>query len=280
MNATKTGRPPKTREKDTGDKLRCALQLLGMSWGKNPDTPNHVLKSDRWALCSLPRSVNTITEDIRQGIPSDRIAKYAKFFNIEPDILTDQAILPYSSQFKGAILNCNDAFDIINLACSFPFGPPFYRQILVFNTEEYVYRLFRLLHGVYSGCFKRSDSDVIHNTTLSIHTLEKNVIRFTRFFSISGIDVTFDGIIYRWQSNLHIIYHSHDMFILGHLMTADPLQHLVIANRNPFYIKLYGVSDSIVPGYGPIHISRAMRKNSPWPRTRPWTWPGTRPWTG
>lgn len=240
-----TGRPKKTRVPGSGDKLRRGFEVLGRTWGKNKTAASHVFQDERWSRCGLPKSINTVQEDIRRGIPLDRLAGYAAFLNITSDMLRDATVSSHAAQFNEAIFAAREAAASPDLQLWKYYAEPFRSHFQEFNNSMYVQSLFRILHGVYHMETFFPPAREIHQADVFVHTAERHALRAECRQPFQGEDIRYDMLIYRWGSNLHIAYHSQDMRMLGRLMTEDPLRHYALAHRRPFYLDLVGVGDAL-----------------------------------
>lgn len=239
--------------------------MLGLSWGKNLTADNHVVRSQRWSRCRLPRSVNTIAEDMKLDLPADRVASYAAFLNIPIDILQDTEITAGSDAFTQAMFRAREVTEALNLPLFAAFSPAFCKQFYHHNHPEYVAALYQQLRGVYSLSVFLPPSPEIYNGCVMIHINDGNLLRAAAYMIMQETEVEFEVIIYRWGNNLHVSYYSTDMFIFGRLLTVDPLRHFAISHRKPFSLNLNGVSDTVAgpQTYGFIFARAEQLEQSP-----------------
>uniref|UniRef100_I2Q3P8 Uncharacterized protein n=1 Tax=Desulfovibrio sp. U5L TaxID=596152 RepID=I2Q3P8_9BACT len=240
------GRPRKTRIPGSGDKLRRALEILGLSWGKRHAAARHVLRDGRWAECGLPKSVNTIAEDIRLGLPLGRLAGYAAFLNIPIGLLQDEAVPAHSAPFAQAVFAAREEAAALNLPFVKSFDKSFCRHLYACNPQTYINALFGLLRGVYALRAVFPPSREIHNGCALVHAAEDHCLRAEAFMPFRHTDIRFEATIFRWGGNLHLSYYSRDLYTFGRLLTEDPLRHFAVANRRPFHLALAGVADSLI----------------------------------
>lgn len=219
--------------------------MLGLSWGKNLTAENHVLRSPRWIRCRLPRSVNTIAEDMKLDLPADRLTSYAAFLNIPVDMLQDAAVTAGSDVFGKALSKAREMTEAINLPLFSAFSQDFCKQYYHNNHQEYITPLFKQLYGLYSLHVYLPPYQEIHNGCAIVHLNQDNVLSARAFLCMMETDIQFDAIIFRWSNNIHISYYSTDMFIFGRLLAEDPSRQFAISRRKPFSLSLCGVSDTI-----------------------------------
>jgi len=239
------GRPKKTRVPGSGDKLRRGFEVLGRTWGKNKTAANHVFQDERWSQCGLPKSINTVQEDIRLGIPLDRLAGYAAFLDISIDMLHDAAVSSHAPRFDEALFAAREVLASPDLPIFKYYAKQFRAHFQEFNNSMYVQSLFEVLRGVYHMETVFPPAREIHQSDILVHTAERYALRAECRLPFQGGDIRYDVVIYRWGSNLHISYHSRDMRMLGRLMAEDPLRHYALAHRRPFYLDLVGVGDAL-----------------------------------
>jgi hypothetical protein len=221
------------------------LEILGLSWGKNRDTPNHVLRCQRWWQCRLPRSVNTIADDIKLDVPIDRLAGYAAFLQIPIEILQDEGLTETSEPYTTAIYRAREVTDALNLPLFAAFNNIFCKQFYINNPQSYIDSLFELVRGIYTVYAIPSASGTIARGCLMVHGCQNHLLRASAFMVLQDTEIHYDVIIYRWGNNLHVSYYSQDMFIFGRLLAVDPLRHFAISQRRPFALNLAGVADAI-----------------------------------
>jgi hypothetical protein len=221
------------------------LETLGLSWGKNLTAENHVLRCQRWSRCRLPRSVNTIAEDMRLDVPADRLPSYAVFLNIPIHILQDATVTAGSDAFTQAVVQARVKAEAMNLPLFTAFSPAFCKQFYHNNHPDYSAALFEQIRGLYSLKVFLPPSPEVYNSCVIVHSNQGNLLRALAFMVMHDIEVQFESIIYRWGNNLHISYYSMDMFIFGRLIAVDPLRYFTISHRKPFSLNLSGVSDAI-----------------------------------
>ncbi len=239
------GRPKKVRLPGSGAKLHTALQLSGLCWGKNGVQPNHVCHNSRWKECNLPRSTNTILEDIHTGIPVDRLNDYASFFNVSPRLFSEVGMEEYSSEFSCEILK-NKYIIHSSITEHNNIVDPIYHYAVASNNEiSYINRLFNCLNGVYDIYIKQLQYDYVQRCIIFIDTMEKSCLRFNGKMWYDSIGLTLTGAILRWSTFLHITYYTADCHVLGYMLTPDPLQSLLIEGRDPLCLDLFGLAGSL-----------------------------------
>jgi hypothetical protein len=245
------GRPKKVRLPGSGGKLYAALQLAGLCWGKNGVQANHVCHNSRWQECNLPRSTNTILEDIHAGIPVDRLNDYASFFNVSPRLFSDIDVPEFSSEFSCEILK-NKYIMHSSSAVHVHISDPIYHYAVASNNEmSYINRLFNRLNGVFDIFIKQYQYEYIQRCVIFVNSLEKSSLQFFGKMWYDGIDLTLTGAIFRWSSFLHITYYTADCHVLGYMLTPDPLQSLLIEGRDPLCLDLFGLAGSLTSPFVP-----------------------------
>lgn len=239
------GRPKKVRLPGSGAKLHAALQLAGLSWGKNSVQANHVCHNCRWQECNLPRSTNTILEDIHAGIPVDRLNDYASFFNVSPRLFSEIDIVEFSSEFSCEILK-NKYIVHSSIVENFHISDPIYHYAVSSNNDpSYVNRLYGKLNGVFDLYVKQAQHEYVQRCVIYVDTMEKACLRFSGKMWYDSIALTLTGAILRWSSFLHISYYTADCHVLGYMLTPDPLQTLLIEGRDPLCLDLFGLAGSL-----------------------------------
>ncbi|WP_300159086.1 hypothetical protein [Solidesulfovibrio sp.] len=239
------GRPKKTRIAGSGDKLRRGLELLGRTWGKTTQAESHVFQDGRWARCGLPKSVNTVAEDMRCGIPSDRLAGYAAYLGIPIELLADEALGSNDETLVAALFAAREELDAPQHPIWTMFGAAFHRQYFADNTEVYLASLFRVLAGVYSLSCVFLPNEEAHCGCCLVSGIEGHALAAKGVLFHGNEELPFVAGIFRWGSNLHVAYHFRDARMLGRMMAEDPLRHFALAHRKPFRLDCMGVGDAL-----------------------------------
>jgi hypothetical protein len=255
-----TGRPPKERNPRAGDKLRRGLELLGKSYGKNVEAENHVLRWVRWTESGLPKSTVTIGEDMRRGVPADRLAGYAKCLGLPVALFADPNISVDHPEFVRLVGEAKESLVQLSLPVRFGFSREFHLKLLEYNRPDYIAQLYGLLRGVYRISYKTTDLDHIGKCVFFIHARQDNILKAKGLFVFHGLDMPVFCTIYRWHNNIHFIYHSGDMLELGQWITIDPLRHQLVSRRLPFVLRGRGVTDNGLAYNTPISFSCVMEK--------------------
>ena len=242
------GRPKKVRLPASGPKLHAALQLSGLSWGKNTAQANHVCHNSRWQQYGLPRSTNTILEDIHGGIPADRLNAYAIFFNISPQLLSESGIAEFSPEFSCEILKNKYIIQSNFTSLDHTTDPIYHYALASDNEPSYTNRLFNRLQGVFDFQLKMAGRDELLAGVFLINSIEKTNLHFLGLTYYDSIELRFQGFLHRWNAFLHITYYSADCHILGHVMTPDPLRSLLIEARDPLCLALHGLAGGVAAG--------------------------------
>lgn len=238
MSRASAGRPTYERNEVAGRNLRTALKLLGKTWRKNLDSPNHVLNWSTWTDCGLPSSANTIDCDMRQGVPDKRIATYALCLGLTPEEL------------------CSAKADMPKLLHS-PSGrsqeqPVFMPSAYVdrhstnwleYNRPTYIRRMFELMGGVYRMYYVIQDVDAVYRCPLWIYGAEAHRMLLRGMFIMFGKENRFEANIFRWHNNLHTHFLCENGLELGYAMTVDPLRHNIVRQRSPFWLHGTGMTD-------------------------------------
>jgi hypothetical protein len=238
------GRPKTVRIGGTGEKLYMALKLNGMSWGTRVG-PNHVTANPRWAQCGLPRSINTVIEDIRSGIPIHRLDRYAGFFHVPADLFADGGIGPYSADFSCEILKNKNRPSTTGVmdTCFLDFQAR--KHVQEHNGLAANYPLYQLLFGVYRIYYKRDGSDIVYQGVARTEMQTEFGIGIAAAIVIDGIPVELSGAMFRWNNFIHIQYHSEDYQVLGYLLGPNPMDSVLLRRRSPFYLKFCGLAGNL-----------------------------------
>jgi len=236
------GRPIKKRYFFSGEKLLYALKLNGLTWGTNTQVGTHVLNNTRWSQHCLPRSANTLIEDIKHGIPQDRILNYAKFFCIDPKYFIDDSISPDSKEFENEIIQQRY---LMETEIQFPilsvdnrFSKAFYEQ----NHRLKDSKLYDLLEGVYIIYFQEVKSKTISKCVTHMQALNELFLSAKSYASYYNIDTFIYSIIFKWSTFLHINYYSHNCSIIGYMIAHDPTCLVSSLYKKPLTIDLYGIA--------------------------------------
>lgn len=244
------GRPKTVRIGGTGEKLYMALKLTGLSWGTRVG-PNHIAANPRWRQCGLPRSINTVIEDIRSGIPIQRLERYASFFRVAPELFANETVGPYSTDFSCEILknkNRQPTFDALEASA---LDVQARKHIQERNGVAANYSLYQLLFGVYKLFYKRRTANVLYQGVARTETQTDCGIGIAGILVVEGIPVDISGILFRWNNFIHIQYHSGDYQILGYMIGPDPMDSVLARRRQPFFMKLQGLAGSLEPTTAP-----------------------------
>ncbi len=256
------GRPRSVRLKGTGDKLYMALKLLGLSWSTRVEAER--LTSDgQWRQCRLPRSVNTVLEDIRCGMAAERLERYAQFFKVPAALFLDEAIGAYAPEFSCQILKSrHDARVVSPFDCGR--GVTNLELLNRQNDEVNLNDLLGLLGGCYDLVVRTAPSD---NWLLGVTVIGEpadGALQTVGVLAVPDAPVDFHGRVFRWHNYLHVHYASTDNQLIGYMMTPDPLQSVLVRHRRPFFMKLNALSGNLVPSAQPdISIVYALRRTEP-----------------
>jgi hypothetical protein len=239
------GRPKNIRIVSAGEKLYLALKLSGLSWGAKVGS-NHISRSRRWAECGLPKSVNTVLDDIRSGVPLERIDRYAAFFHASAELFLDESIHAESPDFSGQILK-----SLYRYRCSNPLAPRFTDASLLelFTTQNGEQELFELqetVTGLYRLYFLESGASGIRLGAAIIGEQCDFGLFTSGCLSHDGVRLDFEGRLFCWKNFLHVRYCSIDFSLLGYMMTPDPRQTILIKNRSPFYMIFHTLSGDLM----------------------------------
>jgi hypothetical protein len=250
------------RLEGTGDKLYMALKLLGLSWSTRVEAEQ--LTSDgHWRQCRLPRSVNTVLEDIRCGMAAERLERYAQFFKVSAGLFLDEAIGAYAPEFSCQILKSRHDARVVS---PFDFGRGV-ASLELLNRQNDAVNLNDLL-GLLGGCYDLvvrtapSDSWLLGATVIGEPA--DGALQTVGMLAVPDAPVDFHGRIFRWHNYLHVHYASSDNQLLGYMMTPDPLQSVLVRHRRPFFMRLNALSGNLVPAAQPdISIIYALRRSEP-----------------
>jgi len=232
-----------------------------------------VLGCHRWWQCRLPKSVNTIAEDMRLDLPADRLASYAAFLNIPIELLQAEDLMDGSEAFTKAIFQAREVSDALNLPLFGAFSENFCQQYYRNNPTSYIKSLYKLVYGIYELQVYLPPSPEIWRGCIMVHDCQEHLLRASVFMVMLDTEIHYDAILYRWGNNLHISYYSLDMFIYGRLLGVDPLRHFAISQHRPFSLNLTGVSDLIVgpQSYGIVQ-TRVEQTEQPEAKVLPERW--------
>lgn len=250
------GRPRKNRVPGSGEKLRRALEILGWSWGKNSAAAGHVLQNARWEQCGLPKSVNTILDDIKLGLPVDRLAGYASFLNLPAELMQREDIGACSPAFLESVFSAREEATALHLPLFSAYDRKFCQRFYADNDLNYMEALFARLQGVHVVHITHPPSTEIRVGCVLVHAAEAHHLCASVLMRLRGVDVPHEAVIFRWGNNLHISFYSRDLFIFGRMLAEDPLRSFAASHRKPFRLHLSGISDATT-GPGTFTIIRA-----------------------
>ncbi len=238
------GRPKSVRLGGTGEKLYMALKLSGLSWGTRIG-PNHISVDGRWAQCGLPRSVNTVIEDIRSGIPAHRLERYAGYFQVPVGVFTDESVGSCSAAFSCEILRNKNRF-AKSAAIDVSLHDSLARKHIVErNGVAANYPLYQLLSGVHKIYYKRDGGERIYQGAAKTETQTETGIAIAVVIVVDGIPVELSGTLFRWNNFIHIQYHSEDYQLLGYMIAPNPMESILLRRRDPFHMRFCGLSGSL-----------------------------------
>ncbi|HCR11741.1 MAG TPA: hypothetical protein PKD41_05705 [Solidesulfovibrio sp.] len=238
------GRPKTVRVNGTGEKLYMALKLSGLSWGARVG-PNHISANDRWAQCGLPRSINTVIEDIRSGIPAHRLERYAGFFQVPVHVFVDAAIGAYSAAFSCEVLRHKNRFVGGGALDVCLYDNQARKHITAHNGVAANYPLYQLLSGVHRIYYRPEGRDVIFLGVARTEAQTDEGIAIAGVVVIDGIPLELRGTVFRWNNFVHVHYHSEDFQLLGYMVGPNPMESMLMRRRDPFYLKLRGLSGNL-----------------------------------
>jgi hypothetical protein len=246
----------------TGDKLYMALKLLGLSWSTRVEAER--LTSDgRWRQCRLPRSVNTVLEDIRCGMAAERLERYAQFFKVPAGLFLDEALGAYAAEFSCLILKGrHDARAVSPL--DYGRGAASLELLNRQNDAVYLNDLLGLLGGCYDLAVRTTSSQAWLLGAAVIGEPADGALQTVGVLAVPDAPVDFHGRLFRWHNYLHVHYASADNQLLGYMMTPDPLHSVLVRHRRPFFMKLHALSGNLVPAAQPdLSIIYALRRGEP-----------------
>lgn len=221
-----------------------ALKLSGLSWSARVG-PNHIAANNRWAACGLPRSSNTVIEDIRSDIPLNRVERYANFFQVPAVLFADADVSPYSPAFSCEILRHRQlALKDTPSTQSF-FDAVTMERVRKNNSTERNFHLYQLLAGVYDLYYRKDGAQhILRGCAVTRGQTEQSIL-VDGFMAFDEVTMRLAGTLFCWQNALHIQYHSEDSHILGYLMAPNPMQSFLLRNRQPFCLRFKGLSGSM-----------------------------------
>ena len=255
------GRPRALRLEGTGEKLYMALKLTGLSWGTRAEA-EHFTRSRRWLDCGLPRSVNTVIEDIRAGIAAERLDRYLAYFQIPAELFLDAVVGAYSPEFSCGVLKSRHQARAVS-----PLDPRHdavtFEHLNRQNDEKYLHDLLRMLGGVYDLAVRYEHSDAWLLGAAIIGEPTDGGLQAAGFLTVGEVSLDFHARLFRWHNYLHVHYASIDNQLLGYMMTPDPLQSILTRHRRPFYMKLNALSGNLIPAPEPDRsVIYALRQES------------------
>ncbi|KHK01051.1 hypothetical protein NY78_3592 [Desulfovibrio sp. TomC] len=237
------------RLEGTGEKLYMALKLTGLAWGTRLEAEQFT-RSRRWLDCGLPRSVNTVIEDIRSGIAAERLDRYLAYFQMPAELFLDAAVGAYSPEFSCGVLKSRHQSRAVS-----PLDPR--QDSVIFehlnrqNDKQYLHDLVQVLGGVYDLAVRYKHSDVWLLGAAIIGEPTEGGLQAAGCLAVDEVSLDFHARLFRWHNYLHVHYASNDNQLLGYMMTPDPLQSILIRHRRPFYMKLDTLSGNLIPSPEP-----------------------------
>ncbi len=256
------GRPRSVRLEATGDKLYMALKLLGLSWSTRVEA-ERLTNDGRWRQCRLPRSVNTVLEDIRCGMAAERLERYAHFFKVPASLFLDETVGAYAAEFSCQLLKGRHDARAVS---PFDFGRGVASLELLNRQNDAVYLndLLGLLGGCYDLVVRTAPSDVWLLGAAVIGEPADDAMQTVGVLAVPDAPVDFHGRVFRWHNYLHVHYASTDNQLIGYMMTPDPLQSVLVRHRRPFFMKLNALAGNLVPSAQPdISVIYALRRAEP-----------------
>lgn len=243
------GRPRALRLEGTGEKLYMALKLLGLSWGTRAEA-DHFTRSRRWRDCGLPRSVNTVLEDIRVGIAAERLDRYLAYFQAPAELFLDAAIGACSPQFSCAVLQSRHRARSVS---PLEAGQDTHtlEHLNRQNDEKYLRDLMEVLGGVYDMVVRTEPFDAWLLGAVRISEPDTGGLQAVGILAMCQAHLDLRARIFRWHNYLHIHYASMDNQLLGYMMTPDPLQSILVRYRRPLFLKLHALAGNLVPASQP-----------------------------
>jgi len=238
------GRPRSIRIEGSGSKLYLALKLSGLSWGAKTGR-EHISQSRRWAECSLPKSANTVIEDIRAGIPLERINSYARYFQVSPELFLDDKVSQLSPDFSCEILKGRFCQKHSNRLDSRFDDFALLSHICGQNQEKELFDLHRMVSGVYLLSMQSSPRGMIRQGVIMIGSPCGCSLSSSSSVVVDGVEVGFEGRLFRWHNFLHMHYHSQDHQVLGYMITPDPMHSVLIRQRKPFHMRFHALAGSL-----------------------------------
>lgn len=238
------GRPTKKRYFSSGEKLLDALKLSGLTWGSNTMLENHISNNKRWLQLHLPKSSNTLVEDIKHGIPQDRLFGYAKFFGIDPRYFVDDTIPAHAKEFEYEILQKK-----YKLAENIPFpvlgeDKKFYSSFHEQNGKNKSAKLYNHIKGVYIVYLKEVANNSIVKCATKVYDVDNIFLLVSGFLKYYNVDTYVYGIIFKWSTFIHINYYTQDCAVVGYMIAQDPTCSASILYGKPMMLELFGLAGS------------------------------------
>ncbi len=256
------GRPRSVRLAGTGDKLYMALKLLGLSWSTRVEA-ERLTNDGRWRQCRLPRSVNTVLEDIRCGMAAERLDRYALFFKVSAELFLDEGIGAYSADFSCQILKSRHDVRAVS-PLDYGRGAASLELLNRQNDAVYLNDLLGLLGGCYDLAVRTAPSKTWLLGAAVIGEPSEGILQTCGVLAVPDAPVDFHGRVFRWHNYLHVHYASTDNQLIGYMMTPDPLQSVLVRHRRPFFMKLNALAGNLVPSAQPdISVIYALRRAEP-----------------
>lgn len=253
--ASRSGRPPVSRNTTAGKNLALALKVLGKNWRRDVHSPHHVLNWQGWLACDLPRSSTTIDRDIREGVPEGRIGAYCRCLGILPEVLVSSR----SNMYK-AMASARAPEPQVAPSLALHYRDRFPERYLEHNDETYINELFDVVGGVYRMYYVLQGVETLHRCTIWIYAAESYRLLARGRFTMFGIENHAEAHIFRWHNNLHLHYLCQNGLELGYIMTVDPLRHNLVLQRSPFWLKGQGLTDRGLANNSPITLTFRMEK--------------------
>lgn len=245
------GRPTKKRYFSSGEKLLDALKLSGLTWGNNTQLETHISNNKRWLQLRLPKSTNTLVEDIKHGIPQDRLLPYAKFFGVDPRYFVDDTIELRSKEFECEILQkkyaLTDSITFPFLEVDRNFCAAFYDQ----NGKNRNFKLYKYLEGVYISYVKGIEKNEITKCIVKIYIVDDTFLLIDGYLKYYGVDVFLCGVVFKWSTFIHINYYTKNCAVVGYIIAQDPTCSASILYRNPMTLELFGLAGSFASSIVP-----------------------------
>ena len=196
-------------------------------------------------------------------MPVTRLDRYAVFFQVPADLFLNEATSPHAPEFSCEILKKKHFSRLPSppaLGLRAAFVP---ERRIEQNALRRNFGLSQLLTGAYRLFYKNDAAEVLCHGAALVGGQTREGVGVAAVMVFEAVAVELSGVVFRWHNHLHVQYQSLDRQVLGYLMAPDPMQSIVLRQRQPFHLRLYGLAGHLARSLEPDRFEVVAVRQEP-----------------